>query len=81
MYQITREAHIKNGHLELNNLPFSDDAAVKVIIFSKVDLEKMAFEQAQRLTQSISGNLSNDYSNPKSVCQNGKKFKQSSSRD
>jgi len=26
MYQITREAQIKNGHLELNNLPFSDDA-------------------------------------------------------
>jgi len=60
MYQVMREAHIKNGHLELNELPFSDDAAVKVIIFPKVDLEKMSFEQAQRLTQSISGNLSDD---------------------
>jgi len=60
MYQVTREAHIKNGYLELNELPFSDDAVVKVIIFPKVDLEKMSFEQAQLLTQSISGNLSDD---------------------
>ena len=60
MYKITRDAHIKNGHLELNDLPFSNDAAVKVIIVPKVDLEKMAFEQAQLLTQSINGNLSDD---------------------
>jgi len=31
MYKVTREVHIKNGHLELNDLPFSDDAAVNVI--------------------------------------------------
>jgi len=60
MYQVTREAYIKNGHLELNDLPFSDDAAVKVIIMLKADLEKMAFAQAQILTQSINGNLSDD---------------------
>jgi len=60
MYKVTRDAHIKNGHLELNELPFSDDAAVKVIIIPKVDLEKMSFERIQRLTQSISGNLSDD---------------------
>ncbi|MCP4695352.1 MAG: hypothetical protein GY862_00685 [Gammaproteobacteria bacterium] len=60
MYQVTKEAHIKNGHLELNDLPFSDDAVVEVVIFSKVNLEKMSFEQAQLLTQSVSGNLSDD---------------------
>jgi len=60
MYKITRDAHIKNGHLELNDLPFSNDAAVKVIIVPKVDLEKMSFERIQLLTQSISDNLSDD---------------------
>ena len=35
MYKVTREVHIKNGHLELNDLPFSDDAVVNVIIFPK----------------------------------------------
>jgi len=60
MYQVTRDAQIKNGHLELNNLPFSDDAAVKVIILPKANLEKMSFAQAQTLTQSIQGNLSDD---------------------
>ncbi|EDN66473.1 conserved hypothetical protein [Beggiatoa sp. PS] len=60
MYKVTRDAHIKNGHLELNDLPFSNDAEVKVIIVPKVDLEKMSFERVQQLTQSISGNLSDD---------------------
>lgn len=60
MYQVTREAHIKNGHLELNNLPFSDDAWVEVIIIPKVNVEKMSYAKIQALTHSISGNLSDD---------------------
>jgi len=60
MYQVTKEAHIKNGHLELNNLPFSDDAAVKVIIIPKVNFEKMSYAKIQSLTKTISGNLSDD---------------------
>jgi hypothetical protein len=60
MYKVTREVHIKKGHLELNELPFSDDTIVNVVIFPKVDLEKMLFEQAQVLSQSIRGNLSDD---------------------
>jgi len=67
MYKVTREVHIKNGHLELNDLPFSDDAVVNVIIFPKVDLEKMLFEQAQVLSQSISGNLSDDIAKERST--------------
>lgn len=60
MYQVTKEAQIKNGHLELNDLPFSDDTVVKVIICPNVNLDKMSFEQAQLLSKSISGNLSDD---------------------
>ena len=37
MYQVTKEAQIKNGHLELNDLPFSDDTVVKVIICPNVN--------------------------------------------
>ncbi|GEM_PF-647746 len=60
MYQVTRDAQIKNGHLELDNLPFSDEARVEVIIIPKVDVEKMSYAKIQALTQSISGNLSDD---------------------
>jgi hypothetical protein len=58
MSQLIRETHIKNGHLELNNLPLINDTAVKVI--PKANLEKMSFLESQALTQSISGNLSDD---------------------
>lgn len=60
MYQVTREALIKNGHLELNNLPFSDEAKVEVIIIPKVNVSKMSLAKIQALTQSIQGNLSDD---------------------
>jgi len=66
MYKVTKEVNIKDGHLELNELPFSDDTIVNVIIFPKVDLEKMLFEQAQVLSQSISGNLSDDIAKERS---------------
>ncbi len=60
MYQVTRDALIKNGHLELNNLPFSDEAKVEVIIIPKVNVSKMSLAKIQALTQSIQGNLSDD---------------------
>jgi len=46
--------------LELNNLPFSDEAKVEVIIIPKVNVSKMSLAKIQALTQSIQGNLSDD---------------------
>ena len=60
MYKVTREAHIKNGHLELNNIPFANNMHVKVIIIPKAELTQMSFPHIWEKTQSIQGNLSDD---------------------
>ncbi len=60
MRQLTIETHVKQGGLQLNNIPFANDTAVKVIVIPKVNLEKMSFAKIQSLTQSIHGNLSED---------------------
>ena len=60
MEHYTVDTHIKNGHLELNNLPFSDNMEVRVVVVPKIKLSMMSFEKAQQLTKSIKGNLSDD---------------------
>lgn len=60
MSQFVIETRVKKGHLEVNNVPFSDETEVKVVIIPKVDMSKMSFPEIQRLTKSIKGNLSND---------------------
>lgn len=60
MSQFVIETRVKKGHLEVNNVPFSDETAVKVVIIPKVDVSKMSFPEIQRFTKSIKGNLSND---------------------
>ena len=54
------DTYIKEGHLELNNLPFEDGKAVKVVLVPKVNLSEMSFEKIQKLTKNIKGNLSED---------------------
>lgn len=60
MEQYAIDTHIKNGHLELNNLPFADHVEVRVVVVPKVKLSTMSFKKAQQLTQSLKGNLSDD---------------------
>ncbi len=60
MSQFVIDTRVKKGHLEVNNVPFSDETEVKVVIIPKVDVSKMSFPEIQRLTKSIKGNLSND---------------------
>jgi len=60
MSQFVTETHIKNGHLELNNVPFTDDIEVKVIVIPKVDLAKMSFPEIWEVTKPIKGNLAAD---------------------
>jgi len=60
MRQFAIETRVKQGRLQLDDIPFADDTAVKVIVIPKIDLEKMSFAKIQSLTQSIPGNLSED---------------------
>jgi hypothetical protein len=60
MSQFVIETHVKQGHVELYNVPFSDDTQVRVIVIPKADLEKMSFLKVRNLTKSIRGNLSDD---------------------
>jgi len=60
MSQYIIDTYIKNGNIVLNNLPFSENTNVKVIVIPKVDLSKFSFEKVQELTKGISGNLSDD---------------------
>lgn len=57
MSQFVTEARVERGRLELFNIPFSDDTEVKVFVVPKVDLSKMSFLEARKLTSSIKGNL------------------------
>ena len=54
------DTQIKNGHLELNNVPFSNDIDVRVLIIPKVNLSKMSFNKILKTTKLIKGNISDD---------------------
>ncbi len=58
--QFVIETRVKEGHVELNNIPFSDETEVKVIVIPKVNLAKMSFPEIRELTKSIKGNLAGD---------------------
>ncbi len=60
MEQFVVETRIKNGHIELNNIPFPNDTEVKIITIPKTNLKKLSFNEVQQLTESIKGNLSDD---------------------
>ena len=60
MGQFVIEARIKNGHLELDDMPFPDDTELKIIAIPKVNLAKMSFPEIQKLTKTVKGNLSDD---------------------
>ena len=60
MSQFVTETYIRNGHLELNNIPFSGNIEVKVIVIPKVDLNQMSFPEIWKVTQKLKGKLSDD---------------------
>lgn len=60
MRQFVMETSVKKGHLELNNVPFSDETEVKIVVIPKINLPKMSFPEIRKLTEPIRGNLSDD---------------------
>jgi len=60
MIQYVADSHIRNGRLELDNVPFSDDVEVRIFIVPKVRLSEMSFSRIRKLTRSVRGNLSDD---------------------
>ena len=62
MSQKIYETKVNNGRIELTNLPFENNQEVKVIVLPKFKLDLNALEEAQRLTSSIKGNLSDEIS-------------------
>ena len=57
MGQFVTETLISNGRLELNNIPFSNNVAVKIIIIPKVDLSSMSFPEIWKSTKQFYGNF------------------------
>lgn len=64
MNQYTTDTKIKNGHLEIDNIPLPNNSPVKVIIIPMTNLKKLqkSLLKARDLTKSIKGNISNDIS-------------------
>lgn len=60
MSQFIVETRVKSGHIEVDNIPFSDETDVRIIVIPKVDLTKMSFPKIRNLTKSIKGNISDD---------------------
>lgn len=60
MNQFVAETSIKNGHIELYDIPFEDNMHVKVILIPKVELSQMSFPQIWDTTQDVKGNLADD---------------------
>ncbi|MBF0451299.1 MAG: hypothetical protein HQK75_11395 [Candidatus Magnetomorum sp.] len=60
MGQFIADTSISNGRLELNNIPFSNNVAVKIIIIPKIDLSNMSFPEIWKTTKQIHENFSND---------------------
>lgn len=60
MEQYIVDARVKNGYLSIGNLPFNDDADVKVIVMPKIKFEDLSFVKVRELTKSIKKNISDD---------------------
>ncbi len=58
MNQYSVDTRLINGHLELNNIPFSDNTEVKVFIVPKIKLSELSFAKIRNLTKKIKGNIS-----------------------
>ncbi|MBD3274954.1 MAG: hypothetical protein GF372_06555 [Candidatus Marinimicrobia bacterium] len=54
------DTRVKKGNIAVSGLPYKDDQDVRVIVIPRADLSQMSFKKVQELTQSISGNLSED---------------------
>ena len=54
------DTKIKNGHLELSNIPIPDDVNVKVVIIPKIKLSDLSLDKSNKLSKSIKGNISDD---------------------
>jgi len=60
MNQIIIDTRITNGYLKLQDIPLENDTEVRVIVIPKINLSKMSFQNSQRLTKPVKGNLSDD---------------------
>jgi len=60
MKQYVADSHIRNGRLELDNIPFSDNVEVRVFVVPKVKISEMSFVRIRELTRSVKGKLSDD---------------------
>ena len=60
MGQIIYNAKVRKRKLSLSNIPFSDNTKVQVIILPMVNYDDMKFNEAQKITKTIPGNLSDD---------------------
>ncbi len=63
MSQYITETKIREGGVELHNIPIPNDTDVKVIIIPKVDIDKLLYTKAAELTKSIRGNMSDEIVN------------------
>jgi len=60
MRQYVADSHIRNGRLELENVPFSDDVEIRIFVVPKVRLAEMSFTRIRELSKSVKGKLSDD---------------------
>jgi hypothetical protein len=60
MSLLTYEAIVDNGHVYLDNLPFSNKSRIKIVVFPEADLNQMSFKKAQELTSGVKSNLSDE---------------------
>jgi hypothetical protein len=51
---------VKDGHVEINDLPFPNLSRIKVLLLPEIDIKEMSFFKAQELTKEIKGNLSDE---------------------
>ncbi|MEZ4528294.1 MAG: hypothetical protein R2941_20465 [Desulfobacterales bacterium] len=60
MTQYTTDTYVRNGRLEIENIPLPDNMKVRVVVIPKVNLSQMSFAKVRELTKNIKGNLSDD---------------------
>ena len=60
MAQYSTDTFVRNGRLEINNLPFPENAEVRVFVVPKINLSEMSFHKVRELTKSIKRNISDD---------------------
>lgn len=60
MSTLTRQVHVHDGRISLENLPFAENTQLTVILVPKFPVETAHFWEAQKITANLKSTISSE---------------------